>query len=142
MKRIPGQRSTSDHSAPGNRRGTILVMFMLSLILLTLTIGALVRVMLTQRDIVRSEHLRVQTEWLFQSAVVRAAAQLKSNAEYSGEEWNIPAESLGQPQGAIAEISVTTPDDQTNKRLVAITVNYPPDEARRAQVSRTVPISL
>ncbi|MDA0282240.1 MAG: hypothetical protein O3B13_06785 [Planctomycetota bacterium] len=124
------------------RRGTVLVVFMVSLLLLSLTVAAMTRVMLMQRSLVRSNELRVQSEWLFQSAVARAATQIRSDAAYKGEEWRIPAESLGQPFGAVATISVEAAKEETKERRVAITLLYPPDEAIRAMVSRTISVSL
>jgi hypothetical protein len=125
----------------GQRQGTILVVFMLSLAMLSLTVAAMVRVTLLQRGMVRSHDLRVQSEWLFQSAVARASSQMKANADYSGEEWKIAADSLGLSFDAVATISVEPDDDQTKDRRVTITVVYPSDDAHRAMVSRTVSIS-
>jgi Tfp pilus assembly protein PilX len=124
------------------RAGTVLVIFMVSLAMLSMTAAALVRVTLLQRSMVRNNELRVQSEWLFQSAVVRAASALKSNAEYSGEEWNIAAESLGQSSNAVAKISIEAVDGKTNERRASIIVIYHPDDAERATVSRSVTISL
>ena len=124
------------------RAGTVLVIFMVSLAMLSMTAVALVRVTLLQRSMVRNNELRIQSEWLFQSAVVRASSRLNSNAEYSGEEWNIAAKSLGQTFDALAKISIEAVDGKTNERRAAITVIYPPDNAERATVSRTVTISL
>ena len=126
----------------GNRTGTILVIFMVSLAMLSLTAAAMLRVTLLQRSMVQSNELRIQSEWLFQSAVARASSELRSNAEYAGEEWKMTAESLGQTSSAVANISVDTVDGKTNERRVAITVLYPPDDAQRATVSRSVTISL
>lgn len=123
------------------RRGTILVFFMLSLAMLTMTAAAMVRVTLLHRGMVRSNELRVQSEWLFQSAIVRAASQLEANADYTGEEWAIAADSLGQSFDAVARISVAAEDDKTKDRSVEISVIYPPDDANRAMVSRSVSIS-
>lgn len=124
------------------RAGTVIVIFMVSLAMLSMTAAALVRVTLLQRSMVRNNELRIQSEWLFQSAVVRASSALKSNAEYSGEEWNIPAESLGQTSSAVAKISIETVKGKTNERQASITVIYPPDDTERATVSRSVTISL
>ncbi|MFT5322542.1 MAG: hypothetical protein ACI8P0_000377 [Planctomycetaceae bacterium] len=125
-----------------NRKGTIMVIFMISLAMLSLTAAAMLRVTLLQRSMVKSNELRIQSEWLFQSAVARASSELKSNAEYTGEEWKIMAQSLGQTSDALAKISVEPVDGKTNERRVAITVLYPPDDAQRATVSRSVTISL
>lgn len=124
------------------RHGTILVIFMVSLAMLSLTAAAMVRVTLLQRSMVRNNELRIQSEWLFQSAVARASSELKADAEYDGEEWKITAESLSQTSDALAQISVEPIDGKTNERRVAITINYPPSDAQRATVSRSVTISL
>ena len=126
----------------GRRAGTVIVIFMVSLAMLSMTAAALVRVTLLQRSMVRNNELRIQSEWLFQSAVVRASSELKSNVEYNGEEWNIAAESLGQTFDAVAKISIEAVDGKTNERRALITVIYPPDAAERATVSRSVTISM
>lgn len=140
MKKIPDSSILRIHH--GNRSGTVLVIFMVSLAMLSLTAAAMLRVTLLQRSMVQSNELRIQSEWLFQSAVARASSELKSNAEYAGEEWKMTAQSLGQTSGAVANISVEAVDGKTNERRVAITVLYPPDDAQRATVSRSVTISL
>lgn len=150
MRRTPSRQSNlrrrihnQNHRRLINRRsGTVLIVFMLSLLAMSLTVAAMTRVMLLQRDLVHHDELRVQSEWLFQSAVTRAATQIRLNESYKGEEWDIPAESLGQSFGAIATISVEAAEDQTKTRRISITLLYPPDEALRAMVSRTVSVSL
>ncbi len=137
---VPTTAKTRGHNR--RRAGTVIVIFMVSLAMLSMTAAALVRVTLLQRSMVRNNELRIQSEWLFQSAVVRASSALKSNAEYSGEEWNIPAESLGQTFDAVARISIDSVEGKTNERRAAITVIYPPDDAERATVTRSVTISL
>jgi hypothetical protein len=132
---------TNGEKQAGRRTGTILVLFMLSLAMLSMTVAAMVRVTLLHRGMVRSNELRVQSEWLFQSAVVRASSQLQASADYTGEEWKITADSLGQSFDAVARISVAAEDDKTKDRNVEISVIYPPDDANRAMVSRSVSIS-
>ena len=141
MKQILAPAATHSSRLTDRRRGTVLVIFMLSLGMLSLTAAAMVRVTLLQRDMVRSNDLRVQSEWLFQSAVVRAASQLQASADYTGEEWNISAESLGQKFHAVAGIAVESANDQTKQRRVTISVVYPPGDPNRAMVSREVLIS-
>jgi flagellar basal body-associated protein FliL len=142
MKKIQTSSSAEILRRARGRRGSMLIIFMVSLAMLSLTAAALVRVTLLHRSMVRSNEVRIQSEWLFHSAVARAASQLKTNAGYDGEEWKIEAESLGQSSSAVAKISVETIDGKTNERRVAISVIYPPDNVQRATVSRTVTISL
>jgi flagellar basal body-associated protein FliL len=142
MKKTSDSSTAKIRHNDRNRKGTILVIFMVSLAMLSLTAAAMVRVTLLQRSMVRNNELRIQSEWLFQSAVARASSELKSNAEYDGEEWKMTAESLGQTSDAVAKILVEPVDGKTNQRRVAITVLYPPDNTERATVSRSVTISL
>ena len=142
MKKSP-VTPTAKNLCHGHRRaGTVIVIFIVSLAMLSLTAAAMLRVTLLQRSMVRNNELRIQSEWLFQSAVARASTELKSNAEYRGEEWTMSAASLGQNSSALAKISVEPVEGKTNERRVAITVHYPPDGAQRATVSRSVTISL
>jgi len=124
------------------RRGGVFVLFLLSLLLLTLTSGAMIRSTLLQRDLGRAGALRTQAEWVFQSAINRAAVHLERDPAWAGEEWSIAAGDLQQPHGALAEIVVTPDPAQEMRRQVSITVNCPPDGAIRARVSRAVVIDL
>ena len=117
-------------------------MFLLSLLLLTLTVGVLVRASLTQRNLVKGGLRRVQADWLVYSATARAAEQLKSDPDYTGETWNISAEAIGQPDPAVAEIEVSADPSAESRRLVTITVNYPPDIPDRVLATRTVPVAV
>jgi hypothetical protein len=141
MKRIQLPIEATGDKQARCRTGTVLVIFMLSLAMLSMTVAAMVRVTLLHRGMVRSNELRVQSEWLFQSAVVRASSQLQANPNYSGEEWKIAADTLGQSFDAVARIAVAAEGDQTKDRSVAISVMYPPDDTNRAMVSRTISIS-
>lgn len=140
MKRIRSSSRQKDHAA--RRRGTVLILFMLSLLLLSLTVGVLIRAAVTQRRLVRSDLSLVQADWLVHSAAMRAAQNLKTNPDYSGETWEIAADAIGQPDAAVAEIQVATDPASESRRLVTITVNYPPGVPDRVQATRTLPIAV
>jgi type II secretory pathway component PulK len=139
MKR---NQSSSSDTANTRRRGTILILFMLSLLLMSLTVGVLIRSTVIQRSLVRSDLQRVQADWLVHSAAARAASQLQANADYSGEQWSIPAEALNQHDSALASIQVATDPESETRRLVTITVNYPPEGAHRARATRVIPVTV
>lgn len=137
------RRSYSQQTRTASRRnGTILVLFILSLLLLTMTVGVLIRASLTQRGLVRSDIRRVQADWLVQSAAARASGQLQNDSTYAGEQWQIAAETLNQPDAAVADIQVATDPESETNRLVTITVNYPPEGTDRVRASRTVSIAV
>jgi hypothetical protein len=132
---------TSD-TANTRRRGTILILFMLSLLLLSLTVGVMIRSTVIQRSLVRGDLQRVQAEWLVHSAAARAASQLQISTDYTGEQWSVPAEALNQHDAALASIQVATDPESETRRLVTITVNYPPEGTDRVRASRTVPVTV
>jgi len=115
---------------------------MLSLLLLSLTVGVMIRSTVIQRSLVRSDLQRVQADWLVHSAAARAASQLQVSTEYSGEQWSIPAEVLNQHDAALANIQVATDPESETRRLVTITVNYPPEGAHRVRSTRVVPVTV
>ena len=66
MKKSP-VTPTAKNLCHGHRRaGTVIVIFMVSLAMLSLTAAAMLRVTLLQRSMVRNNELRIQSEWLFQ----------------------------------------------------------------------------
>ncbi len=139
MKR---NQSYKPDTAGTRRRGTILVLFMLSLLSLSLTVGVLIRSTVLQRNLVRGDLQRVQADWLVHSAASRAASQLHTNANYTGEQWSIPAEALNQHDAALANIQVGTDLDSETRRLVTITVTYPPEGAQRVLATRVIPVTV
>jgi len=85
---------------------------------------------------------RVQADWLVHSAAARAASQLRISTDYTGEQWSIPAEALNQHDAALANIQVATDPESETRRLVTITVNYPPEGPHRVRATRVLPVTV
>ena len=91
------------------RRGSVFPVFVISLLLVSATGAALIRTVLTQRALIRSDELRTQTEWLLQSGAAKAAASLAAAPGYPGEVWTIPADQLRNTYAATIQIDVKRP---------------------------------
>lgn len=135
--------SDSPTARPGQgRRGLITVIFLIVLLLVSLTMASLVRAMLTQRELVRSGSIRVQADWLAQSALNRAAARLKAEPAWSGETWNISADELRQTNAAAITIEVRNDASRSTHRQVRVTVVSPPEGPPRVRLQRTYAVDL
>lgn len=136
-------RSDSPAARSGReRRGLIAVIFLVVLLLVSLTMASLVRAMLTQRELVRSGSIRVQADWLAQSALNRAAARLKAEPAWSGETWNLTAEELRQTNAAAITIEVRKDESRSTRRQVRVTVVSPPEGPPRVRLQRTYAVDL
>jgi len=120
----------------------ITVIFLIVLLLVSLTMASLVRAMLTQRELVRAGSIRLQADWLAQSALNRAAARLKTEPAWSGETWNIAAEELRQTNAAAITIEVRNDESRSTRRQVRVTVLSPPEGPPRVRLQRTYAVDL
>ena len=128
----------------GCRRGSAVMLVIVTLIVLTMLMGALVKTVGLQRDVVRSDAVRVQAEWLLESSANRAAARIKEKPDYSGETWSPSPEELGQKEGAVVEIKVAADLKEPQRRRVSIRVEYPAtsEHEHKARLSREVLIDV
>jgi hypothetical protein len=125
MKRIP------------LRRGGVLVVALVTLLVVTLITGTVVRSILASHRQSRLNHYELQAQWLAESAVFRAAAQIKLKSDYTGETWQPPIPSAeGVNTTGIAEIRVENSESQSGRVRVVVTSRYPADELRQVSVSR------
>lgn len=124
------------------RRGSLLVVFMISLLLMTLTFGVLIRTAVLHRKHTRLASARTQVEWLADSAVARAAVHLRSEPEWSGEKWNVPAEQIGGSDAAAGVIEVTSDDSLPRRRIVSVVIDCPPEGPGRIRAVRSIEVDL
>jgi Tfp pilus assembly protein PilX len=126
-----------------HRRGGALVAALVTLLAVTLVAGAVVRlVLLSQRQAWQHEH-DLQAQWLAESAISRALAQLKQQPDYSGETWQplIRTNSGDQPTASV-EIRIDSPEDALKTRRIVAIAQYPNHEWRRVTFRREHTLSL
>lgn len=83
----------------------------------------------------------VQARWVAESAVQRAAAQLATNAGYTGELWQIPPVQLDGRQSANVEIAVAKPDDLKAQRSLQISALFPDDDVSGVRITKQSKLS-
>jgi type II secretory pathway component PulK len=132
-------------------RGLTVVAVIVCLIIITMISGAVLKVIVAQRELARSQERRLQAEWLAESGAQRATARLASDRDYKGESWSLSAQDLGhgEPAGARAKsaaaqvtIAVERMPAAANRRRVHIQADYPLAEPTRSRHTKEIMIDL
>lgn len=124
------------------RRGAVLMAVMFCLAAATLLCGVLLKITLSEQRQGRFAEWRRQAEWLAESGIERAAAQLAASAEYTGETWDLTEEELSQHATGVITIEVEAVDGRSDLRLVRVRADYLRDGERRARHSAEVKVKL
>jgi Tfp pilus assembly protein PilX len=125
-----------------NRRGAILLVVLVCLIVITLMCVALLRQGIMGRGQVQSEERRVQARWLAESGLERAASRLASDAGYQGESWKIKSDAIGGRWPGLVTITVASVKGHPARRLVQVQADYPSDATLRARERAQAMIEL
>ena len=110
------------------RRGMILPIVLVALLVVALVGTAMARTVLLQRRSSRRVEQEQQSAWLADSALHRAQTKLAGDAEYKGETWNVSADQLQAGCSGVAVIRIESVDDA--KRIVIEAV-YPEHPLQR-----------
>jgi multidrug efflux pump subunit AcrA (membrane-fusion protein) len=116
-----------------NRRGAVLLIVLVCLIVITLVCVTLMRQGVAARGQVRAEERRLQAKWLAESGLERASARLANEADYQGETWTVSPDALGGPWPGRVTIVVAPVDGQGARRSVRVEADYPSGAALRAR---------
>lgn len=110
------------------RRGGFAVVAVLVLVAI---VGVLLtgwaRYAVAERRHARTAHVHTQAEWLAASTLSIAVRQLEQDPNYSGGEWRLTAEQIGQAYAAHVVLQV---EATTQGRRVTATVDLPPGDKR------------
>jgi type II secretory pathway component PulK len=129
-----------DTAGRNRTRGITLVLALVCL-LVAATIGAtIVRTLVSEHRQVTRRQRQLQTLWVAESAIQRAAAQLAADPDYTGETWAIPAAAVGEPWAATAIIRVEPAGGQAQLRRVSVTARYPDDPLEGVILERELSI--
>lgn len=115
------------------RRGAVLVMAMVALLVVTLVAGALVRSLIATH---RQSHRyadELQAQWLAEAGLARATAKLRADGAYQGEIWQASVAPAMSSEADSGEVTIAV--DPATKKITALAV-YPTDEHRRVLVTR------
>ncbi len=111
-------------------------MVLVCLVVITMICGALLRVSLAERKVVRSEEDRLQADWLVQAGLERGAARLKADAGYTGETWKLSADDLGGPDPGLVTIVVETSEEHADQRALNVRAEYPAGSSHAVRQSK------
>jgi Tfp pilus assembly protein PilV len=130
---------------PGNsRRGAVVIIAMIALLLASAMSLALVKTALAERQLVIRSQARLQARWWTEAALERAAAHSRRNPEYDEETWNLPSALL--EEGAACTISLklhaaTLEADSPLVRVTAVT-DYTTGDNHRVRDRKSIDIRL
>ena len=114
-----------------------------AIVCLTLTTAisvSLVRLALASHQQVEREHWRLQSTWLAESGLSRAAARLRADADYSGEDWT-PAEIGPEKQDGRVTIKVAADPQDAARVVITATADFPADPTDRVRTTRTLTLA-
>jgi type II secretory pathway component PulK len=89
------------------RRGTVLIVALVCLVVIMALIGGLLRGTLRARRQLHAERDKRQAELLLRAGIDRAAFRLAKEADYHGETWDLPAESIAGKNAGQVTIEAT-----------------------------------
>jgi hypothetical protein len=129
----------------GSRRsGMISVAVLVCLLVMTLICGSLLRLVHSQRALVRNQERTLQADWLAESALERAVSRLGSEPAYRGETWTLSAFDLGGQTPAVVIIKVEPLRDpaESNRRQVMVQADFPIDAPQRIRSRRQAIVDI
>jgi type II secretory pathway component PulK len=127
----PGRR----HNPP-RRRGVVLLAVIVLVGVASLVAVSILKLAAARRETLRGELRQLQSDWLAESGLERAAARLAADPRYPGETWILDPETLGGRDAAVVRIEVQPVPGQAGRRLVRVRADYPDDARRRARRSK------
>ncbi len=105
-----------------SRRGSILVIVLVSLLVASMLGVGLIKTVLIHQRQMRVLSGQQQGLWLAEAGVQRAARQLVDTPEYEGETWEVSADVLGASRTAAVTIEVAEADDGSDEREIRVQV--------------------
>lgn len=125
-----------------HRRGTVVLVPMLCLILSLTIIGVLLKQTSIEHKQLKKEQYRLQSIWLTDAAAQRAAVKLGSQPDYHGELWRLLPEEIGGEFPG--EVSIEIDRNEKNKNLITIRTiaSYPIKMTERVRIIKEWPIEL
>lgn len=125
-----------------DRQAAALAIVLAVMILATALLAIWARAVIAAHRQQRREQRRCQVEWLVESGIERAVAQLRRAEDYRGERWRIAADKLGGRDQAVVVIQVEPVADLATRRIVHVRADYPENPGRRVRHSKQLTVDL
>ncbi|MHB0956956.1 MAG: hypothetical protein ACYC6N_22485 [Pirellulaceae bacterium] len=120
------------------RPGVVLAATLICIVIALMLAGALTKAMLLQHRQVQLGTYQQQSFWLAESGVQRALYSLDASADYAGETWEVPAETLGSEAAGVVVIQVQPVTQPESGWDVRVESRYPAEALPRALYVREV----
>jgi len=127
---------------PPNRRGMVLMVFLVCLAVAAALIVGTARIAMTAHKATQTASWSVQSRLLAESAVERAAAKLAADPAYTSETWTVPAADFGGEDGGVARIDVKRVAGQDKRRTVKVEADFPDDPVNYARQQKEIIVDL
>lgn len=124
------------------RRGVAMIVAMICLFSIAMLGATLLRLAVVQYRQTRQDQRRLQAEWLAESGLQRAVARLRAEANWSGDVWDVSAESLGAPGVVTTRIVEEADAADASGRRIVVTAEFPAGSQERARCSRSARVEL
>jgi hypothetical protein len=128
--------------AARRRRGSLIVPVLICFVLIMLVSAALLQLTFAERGLARQEERRLQSEWLAEAGLARAAAKLARDRGYAGEAWELSPKDLDAREPGRVTITVETPDGKPGERRVSAQADYPLRPELRARTTRSLVLAV
>jgi hypothetical protein len=124
------------------RRAMVMIIVLVCLAVAGMLLLVGIKLAMASHNAMRAAGWAEQARWLAESGVDRAAAKLASDANYSGETWNISAKELGGEDAASVKIEVKQIPQQSNSRMIKVEADFPDDPLDRARCGKEIILEL
>ena len=131
---------TTTHDPDDRRNGVALIVAIVCLTLTAAITVSLVRLALASHQQVAREHWRLQSVWLAESGLSRAAARWRTDVDYSGEDW-APTEIGPEKLDGLVTIKVAADPRDAARVIITATADFPADPTDRVRATRTLTLS-
>jgi hypothetical protein len=123
---------------PDGRRGAILVVAMMCVLLTSFLVVQVARMAVLTRDRNRGAHQSLQADWLADSGAARAVVRWQADPTYAGETWTIAADELGG--SAAGKVTITVRPTEAGGQKIVVTAEFPAGSPTAARRTRSFPI--
>jgi hypothetical protein len=124
------------------RRGAFTVIVLVCLLISTMVLGSLLKIVLLQDRQLGREFARVQTNWLAESGLERAASRLAVDPGFAGETWKVDADRIGGRDPAVVVLRIEHVETQPLQRLIVVEAVYPAQGPEHARITRQANVTL
>jgi hypothetical protein len=124
------------------RPGVVLAIVVVTLIVVSLTVAASVRLIADGHVQVKFAEQRQQARWFARAAIDRAVQSLHKATDYSGEEWEIPADFMPSKIAHQALIVVNRDQANPSRANILVTIFAQHGEAKQVlcQTQQSIPL--